>query len=271
LKALAKKGDREADYLQSAYKILINSLYGFLGTGGVGFNDFDAAERVTTIGRELLTRMITALEDAGYYIVEPDTDGIIFTGPDAERGLEVAQSVLPEGFKLELDWQDKCVFVSARKNYIIYNQDGTVYDRKGGVYRSRDRNRLSKECQVEFIRRLVFDGADAAKQYALDIYHRIVSGQAWDLVVKRRRISAKQSDSDFYKQAIAAGFKDNDKVACAHAPRGGYSFRPEDGYDAGRYAKDWVDAVKSIIQSTRNRRVETTNERAADDGDTGRA
>jgi len=142
-----------------------------------------------------------------------------------------------------------------------------VYDRKGGVYRSRDRNRLSKECMVEFIKRLVFDGADAAKQYALEIYQRIVSGQAWDLVVERRRVSEKQPYTQFYRQAIAAGYKDNDKVECAYAP-GGYSFRPEDGYDADRYAKDWVDAVKSIIQSTRNRRVEITNERVADDGDT---
>jgi DNA polymerase elongation subunit (family B) len=267
LKALAKKGDREAEYQQGAYKILINSLYGFLGTAGVGFNDMDAADRVTEIGRELLTRMIHALEHAGYYIVEADTDGIIFCGPDAERGLEIAQSVLPEGFKLELEWQDKCVFVSARKNYIIYNQDGTVYDRKGGVYRSRDRNKLSKECQVEFIRRLVFDGADAAKQYALDIYHRIVSGRAWDLVVERRRISAKQESSLLYRQAIAAGYKDNDKVECAYAP-GGYSFRPEDGYDAGRYANGWVEMVKAVISLTRNRRVNITNERVADDADT---
>jgi len=267
LKARAKQGDKEAEYLQGAYKILINSLYGFLGTAGVAFNDMSAAERVTTIGRDLLTRMIHALEHAGYYIVEADTDGIIFSGLNAERGLEIAQSVLPEGFKLELDWNDKCVFVSARKNYIIYNSDGSVYDRKGGVYRSRDRNRLSKECMVDFIRRLVFEGADVAKQYAREIYHRIVSGQAWDLVVERRRVSSKQEHTQFYKQAIAAGYRDNDKVECAHALCG-YSFRPEDGYDAGRYAKDWVDTVKAIIALTRDRRVSVTNERVADNGDT---
>jgi DNA polymerase I len=270
LKALAKQGNKEAEYLQGAYKILINSLYGFLGTAGVAFNDMDAAERVTEIGRYLLTLMIGALEDAGYYIVEADTDGIIFCGPDAERGLEIAQSVLPEGFKLELEWKDKCVFVSSRKNYMIYNQDGSVYDRKGGVYRSRDRNKLSKECMVELIRRLVFDGPEAAKQYALEIYHLILSGKAWDLVAERRRVSAKQEHTQFYKQAIAAGFKDNDKVACAYAP-GGYSFRPEDGYDAGRYANGWVVEVKKLISATRDRQVKITNEREADDGDTGRA
>ena len=158
------------------------------------------------------------------------------------------------------------MFVSARKNYIIYNPDGSVYDRKGGVYRSRDRNKLSKECQVELIRQLVFTGADAAKQYAREIYHRIISGQAWDLVAERRRVSAKQEHTQFYRQAIAHGYRDNDKVECAYAP-GGYSFRPEDGYDADRYARDWVDTVKAIIALTRNRRVEITNESGVDDGD----
>ena len=254
LKALAKQGDKEAERLQGAYKILINSLYGFLGTAGVAFNDMDAAARVTEIGRELLTRMIHALEDDGYRICEADTDGIIFTGPDAERGLRVAQAALPDGFKLELDWRDKYVFVFGKKNYIIFNPDGSVYDRRGGVYRSRDRNKLSKECTVEFIRKAVFDGPDAAKAYALDIFHRIMSGQAWELVVERKRVSAKQSHTKFYKQAVAAGYKDNDKVECAYAP-GGYAFRPEDGYDASRYAKGWVDMVKTILDLHHNRRV----------------
>jgi hypothetical protein len=121
---------------------------------------------------------------------------------------------------------------------------------------------------VELIRRLVFEGADVAKQYALDIYHRIISGQAWDLVVERRRVSSKQEHTQFYKQAIAAGYKDNDKVECAYAP-GGYSFRPEDGYDADRYAWDWVDMVKSVLNLTRNRRVEITNEHhVADNNET---
>lgn len=54
-----------------------------------------------------------------------------------ERALDIAQSVLPAGFTLELDWSGKTVYCHARKNYIIFNPDGTVYDRKGGAYRSR--------------------------------------------------------------------------------------------------------------------------------------
>jgi hypothetical protein len=53
------------------------SLYGFYGTGGYPFNDMNAAESVTKIGRKILTCMIAAIEDAGGFIVEADTDGLI--------------------------------------------------------------------------------------------------------------------------------------------------------------------------------------------------
>jgi DNA polymerase I len=55
LKARAKSGDAQAQILQEALKILINSLYGFYGTGHYPFNDMTAAEKVTEIGRKVLT------------------------------------------------------------------------------------------------------------------------------------------------------------------------------------------------------------------------
>ncbi len=65
LKAKAKAGDGNAQILQEAMKVLINSLYGFYGTGGYAFNDMDAAAKVTEIGRKVLTLMISAVEEAG--------------------------------------------------------------------------------------------------------------------------------------------------------------------------------------------------------------
>src|SRR6202045_4832793 len=44
--------------LQNTFKILINSFYGYLGFAQGHFADFDAAARVTQIGRELLKKMI---------------------------------------------------------------------------------------------------------------------------------------------------------------------------------------------------------------------
>lgn len=263
LKARAKQGDAEADRLQSAFKILINSLYGFLGTAGVGFNDMDAAEQVTTIGRALLSRMLHDLERHGCVIVEADTDGIIVQGD--EKALEIAQSVLPQGFKLELEWSGKHVYVAGRKNYVVFNSDGSIHVRKGGVYRSRDRSLLMKDCTLEFIRKLVFEGGEQAKQYARDILKQIETGQAWELVVERRRLSEKNKNNRLEQQAITRGFSYGDKVEIAYASDG-YSFGPADGYDVERYAKEWVKTIRDILHDINNPKVEATN--TGKDGDT---
>ena len=67
--------------LQNTFKILINSFYGYLGFAQGHFADFDAAARVTQIGRELLQKMIDWLNARGAQVIEVDTDGIYFVPP----------------------------------------------------------------------------------------------------------------------------------------------------------------------------------------------
>jgi hypothetical protein len=68
--------------LQSAFKILINSLYGYLASPFGHFADFEAAERVTAIGREILATMRDWLMSQGAQVIELDTDGIYFSPPE---------------------------------------------------------------------------------------------------------------------------------------------------------------------------------------------
>src|SRR4029077_8140017 len=67
--------------LQNTFKILINSFYGYLGFAQGNFADFDAAARVTQIGRDLLKKMIEWLKGQGAQVIEVDTDGIYFVPP----------------------------------------------------------------------------------------------------------------------------------------------------------------------------------------------
>src|SRR3954464_8016685 len=69
--------------LQNTFKILINSFYGYLGFAQGHFADFDAAARVTQIGRDLLKQMIDWLKAQGAQVIEVDTDGIYFVPPAA--------------------------------------------------------------------------------------------------------------------------------------------------------------------------------------------
>src|SRR6184192_2671537 len=64
--------------LHNTFKILLNSFYGYLGFAQGHFADFDAAARVTQIGRDLLKKMIDWLGAQGAKVIEVDTDGIYF-------------------------------------------------------------------------------------------------------------------------------------------------------------------------------------------------
>src|SRR5438309_5849254 len=79
--------------LQNTFKILLNSFYGYLGFAQGHFADFDAAARVTQIGRDLLKKMIDWLNARRAQVIEVDTDGIYFVPPgDVAAGVSPAQS-----------------------------------------------------------------------------------------------------------------------------------------------------------------------------------
>src|SRR5205814_899871 len=90
--------------LQNTFKILINSFYGYLGFAQGNFADFDAAARVTQIGRDLLKKMIDWLNAQDAQVIEVDTDGIYFVPPDKidigdlQKGLA---KELPPGIEVE--------------------------------------------------------------------------------------------------------------------------------------------------------------------------
>ena len=82
--------------LQNTFKILINSFYGYLGFSQGHFADFDAAARVTQIGRDLLKKMIDWLNAQGAKVIEVDTDGIYFVPPSSvEANASPARIVSP--------------------------------------------------------------------------------------------------------------------------------------------------------------------------------
>ena len=116
--------------LQNTFKILINSFYGYLGFAQGNFADFDAAARVTQIGRDLLKKMIDWLNARGAQVIEVDTDGIYFVPPpdkididELRRGLA---KELPPGIEVEFDEQFEAMFSYKAKNYALLTRDGEV-------------------------------------------------------------------------------------------------------------------------------------------------
>src|SRR6059036_2509455 len=125
--------------LQNTFKILLNSFYGYLGFAQGQFADFDAAARVTQIGRDLLKKMIEWLNARGAQVIEVDTDGIYFVPPEEididnlQKGLA---KELPPGIDVEIDEQFDAMFSYKAKNYALLARDGDVII-KGGALKSR--------------------------------------------------------------------------------------------------------------------------------------
>ncbi len=129
--------------LQSTFKILINSFYGYLGFQMGHFNDFEAANQVTAKGRELIQSAVAWLKERGATIIEVDTDGIYFVPPekvktdgDEEKLIRALADLLPRGIELELDGRYPAMFSYKMKNYALLDQKGRLLI-KGSGLRSR--------------------------------------------------------------------------------------------------------------------------------------
>jgi DNA polymerase, archaea type len=158
LRAASDPADQaRLDALQSTFKILINSFYGYLGFAQGHFADFDAAERITAKGREILRGMVDWLTAQGARVIEIDTDGIYFQPPPGadraalEQGLA---AVLPEGIDVEFGRQFRAMFSYKAKNYALLEGDGTVI-LKGAALKSRGMEPYLREYLESFVRLLL--------------------------------------------------------------------------------------------------------------------
>lgn len=149
--------------LQSTFKILINSFYGYLGFDQVRFSDFDAAEQVASEGRELLHHMIDWLKQNGAQPVEIDTDGVYFIPPaggvHAQKDFRNRFSEsLPEGIDVEFDGEYVAMFSYKMKNYALLTEKQEIII-KGAALKSRGLEPFQRKFLRELIR-LKLEGKD---------------------------------------------------------------------------------------------------------------
>jgi DNA polymerase, archaea type len=130
-----------ADGLQSAFKILINSFYGFLGTNGLHFNDATAAGTVTEAGRAVLERIVQVLRAQDCRVIEADTDGAYFVAPPGEdAGLIIARAndAIGEGLHLICEERYPAMLSVKAKNYALRRADGEIVLRGSALKSNRE-------------------------------------------------------------------------------------------------------------------------------------
>ena len=200
------------DGLQASFKILINSFYGYLGAP-FNFNDYDAAEQVTTTGQATVKRIAEELERTGSKIIEIDTDGVYFQPPADIEGEEAEVAYverigrsLPEGIRLAHDGRYKVMLSLKVKNYVLVGYDGERIFR-GASVRSRADELFGREFISQAVDLLVRGENDKVgqlyRQIAADIEAKRMPVEKF---VRRERVTEKTFTSESRKRlADAAG------------------------------------------------------------------
>jgi len=211
--------------LQNTFKILLNSFYGYLGFAQGHFADFDAAARVTQIGRDLLKKMIDWLNAQGAQVIEVDTDGIYFVPPDKidinqlQTGLA---KELPAGIDIEFDEQFDAMFSYKAKNYALLTKDGDVII-KGGALKSRGLEKFQRVFLEEMIRRIM-QGKPEAIADLRNEFERKIRNREWkiDMLMKTDTL---QDSLEKYRAKIAGSAR-NRAAAYELALGSGRDYKP---------------------------------------------
>ncbi len=191
---------RERSYwegLQSAFKILINSFYGYLA-GPFNFNDYEAATKVTTTGRAIVKRIIEELERTGSQVVEVDTDGVYFKPPPGIEGedaeIDYVQrigSVLPPGIRLAHDGRYRAMISLKMKNYVLADYSGRLIF-KGSSLRSRADERFG-QIFISKAAEFLLKGERVKVRELYDSFvQKINAGEmSIDMICRRERVTEK--------------------------------------------------------------------------------
>ncbi|MGM9998668.1 MAG: DNA polymerase domain-containing protein [Candidatus Bruticola sp.] len=169
------------DALQSTFKILINSFYGYLGFSQGNFADFERAARVTGRGREILSGIIAKLKELGCRVIEYDTDGVYFqasqevegNSEDYRRRLAgLINETLPDGVNVELDGFYPSMYSHTTKNYVLLDEKGEL-SFSGATFRSRSREPYLR-LALQRIAGLVLQGREGeAADYIVNLKDKI--------------------------------------------------------------------------------------------------
>lgn len=182
MKASREKDQRSRyDALQSSFKILINSFYGYLGYARGMFNDYRKADEITKTGQGLLRRIVQQIELHNGTVLEVDTDGVFFIPPDNVSTDEEVDSLidrisksLPPGINLVSSGRFPKMMSYKKKNYALLESDG-VLTIKGSSLISRSMERFLRRFVRLAISNLLDGNIDGLHALYGTVFHDLVT------------------------------------------------------------------------------------------------
>ncbi|MDD0853846.1 DNA polymerase II [Halobacteriovorax sp. GB3] len=175
-------------YLSQAIKILMNSFYGVMGSGGSRFYHADLPTAITGTGQWILKKAIVYLEDRGYEVVYGDTDSVFvkIVMSDTSK-MEEKSSVIAKGLneyfqdlllkeygvhsELEIEYEKHY-----RKLYLppARSGEGGAKKRYAGLIINKNGEREIKFAGMEFVRS---DWTKLAKRFQYGLYQTLFGGE----------------------------------------------------------------------------------------------
>jgi DNA polymerase elongation subunit (family B) len=208
--AVSEEQRSELDARQNSYKNLINSFYGNLGFSLALFNDFAEADRVATIGQQLLKQTIGHIRTDGGQVIEVDTDGVLFvpppgvTGDEAERAyVHTLTDRMPEGIRIGFDGRFARMLSYKKKNYALLGYDGKLRF-KGSSLVSRATERFGREFIREAVRLLMEEDPQGLHDLYLATRDRILH-HSWKGVDDFARTETLKDTPETYRSEVQAG------------------------------------------------------------------
>jgi DNA polymerase elongation subunit (family B) len=219
------------DAMQSSFKILINSFYGYLGYNRALFNDHARADEVTKTGQKILRTMIAEIRAGGGKVVEVDTDGIFFvppvgvdTGEQESVFISVLSSRLPEGITVAMDGRNRKILSYKKKNYALLGYDNKIRI-KGSSLVSRSMEQFGRTYVHQCIDFILHGDFKGLHRLYVQYYNAILS-HGLD-VRDFARVEALKDTIAFYEEEVNAGRR-NRSAAYAVAIASGRPLRPGD-------------------------------------------
>jgi DNA polymerase elongation subunit (family B) len=186
------------------------SFYGMLGFTLAAFNDFSEADRVASVGQDLLRQLIREIQDRGGLVIEVDTDGVLFVPPEGIRGeeneIEFTRSLteaMPEGIRVGFDGRYRKMLSYKKKNYALLTYDGDLKF-KGSSLISRSNEAFGRRFVRRAIRHLLDEDIEALHQLYIDTRERILEHD-WQSVDSFARTESLKDTIDQYEQDVESG------------------------------------------------------------------
>ncbi|CAM3627060.1 DNA polymerase II [Parendozoicomonas haliclonae] len=254
---------REKDAARSqALKIIMNSFYGVLGSGGCRFYDTRLASSITMRGHAIMQQTARWIEEQGYQVIYGDTDST-FVHLGAELSEEQADNV---GRELEqminTRWRQTITEEFQLESYLELEFE-TLYTRflmptiRGMVTGSKKRyaglkkNKDGTELVFKGLETVRSDWTDLAKTFQIALFEKVFAGESPEQLVQdavAETLAGKHDDQLIYRKRLRRRLDEYVKNVPPHvrAARRADELNRQHGKPERYQHKGWISYVITV-------------------------